>query len=466
MNSPKKKLLIVAYAFPPHSVVGAMRPLRIAKYLQAYSHWIPIIITTNKKFKRVDYSLLEDIPKDIVVHRTHTIEPFNFIIRHRANKLGLAPTHKRTDWDTSFHPTTFKEMHTPLFKRAKLALKDILSTPDPHLFWNFFAIIKGLQVIKKTKIDMILVTIPPWSALISGFVLSALTKIRWIADFRDPWTDIWRGEKTRTREKIELLMEKRLLMDADGIISSSYIFSHDLKKKYPSIDNDKFYTLYNGFDENKFRVVEIPEFDKFTIVHLGSLYSKRKPYGFFRALNEWLGLNPGYRKKVQLVFVGEVDQITLNFIHKLNFNDITRITGFIPHEEAIQICMAADLLLLAMGTGPLTPRGWLPAKVFEYIACKKPILANVIDGEAADLIRTTKSGYVVSSEETDDIMVILDDLYTRKFSVNRRLPWQNDISQIKQLEQCYLMRQLASILRDVNRRNTVHQKMRGFGPLI
>ena len=450
MDSQKKKVLIIAYAFPPHSVVGSMRPLRIAKYLQQYSDWISIIITINKKFKRAEYSLSKEIPKGIIVYRTHTVEPLELLERNRNSIIReIEASDKDNGSNLNVDPNKSKGNSNSFFKKAKLIVKDLLSTPDPQIFWILFAIIKGLQVIKKNKVEMIFVTAPPWSALISGFILSKLTKIPWIADFRDPWTDIKRGEKTRARERFELLLEKRLLMDANGIISTSNTYTNNFRNKYRFMERGKFFTLHNGFDENKFINVEAKTLDRFTVVHLGSLYSKKEPYCFFEAFSDWIKFDLGWRKNVELMFVGEIDQRTRSVIEDFGLMDVTKVTGFVNHERAIQICMSSDLLLLAMGTGPLTARGWLPAKIFEYIACNKPILANVAEGEAADLIRSTKSGYVVSKENVEDIIPILNDLYKKKFAGHEATSWGNDISQVNIFKQINLMRHLGSILDEV-----------------
>lgn len=450
MKSQTKTVLIIAYAFPPHSVVGAMRPLRIVKYLRRYSHWVPMVITVRKDFRRVDHSLLKEIPKDVSVHRTRTIEPLEFLERSRSNPIRQRRQNDNADNDSPNIASIKTEIEsTSLLKTAKLILTDLLSTPDPQTLWNLFVIIKGLQVIRKTKIDMIFVTTPPWSALVSGFLLSKLTKTPWIADFRDPWTDIKRGRKNKIREKLESLLEKKLLIAADGVISTSNTYTDNLKKKYPYMDECKFYTLHNGFDETKFSDVKTTKFNKFTVIHLGSLYSKKEPYAFMRAFRHWIRLNPEYEKNVKLVFVGEIDQKTKSVIEYLNIKTATKITGFIRHEKAIQMCMSADLLLLAMGTGPLTLPGWLPSKVFEYIACNRPILANAIEGEAVNLVRQTRSGYVVTSENTDDMVAILSDLYKKKFTSDNPFLWKNDISQVDKLKQRNLMPRLASILEDV-----------------
>ena len=73
------------------------------------------------------------------------------------------------------------------------------------------------------------------------------------------------------------------------------------------------------------------------------------------------------------------------------------VTGFVEHGEAIHHCQEADALVLALGSAAGVPAGWLPSKLFEYIAYQRPILANVGEGEARRLIREAGAGWTAAS---------------------------------------------------------------------
>ena len=456
MNEKPMKVLIVAYAFPPNSVVGAMRPLRMAKYLHRHSRWKPVILTVRKKFSRLDEGLLAEVPESIPVYRTATIEAASLIEKigggARAGRTA-ATSSRRTSSSGKKSRAFLREPLKAMMKRIKSLVLELFSTPDAQIFWNLFIIFKLRDLVRREEIDVLLVTSPPWSTQISGYVAKTLFNLPWVADFRDPWTDIKRSTRTRFAEKTEIWLERRLISRADCIISSSDTFTSDMMKKFPNLARSRFSTLYNGFDEHKLEAVEGGSDEKFTIVHLGSIYTMMSPFSFFEALGEWIRQKDEIRGKVQLLFVGEVPRSVHRTITTLGLQNITRFTGSKPHREALGICSSADLLVLAMGTGPKTPRGWLPSKLYEYIALNRPILANVAEGEAAALVRKTKSGFVVTTDDREPMMEILDRLYDSKGeSRDGRIRWENDAGETDRLKQRALMEHLGSILDETVKR--------------
>lgn len=449
MNKNDKKLLIIAYAFPPHSVVGSMRPLRMAKYLEKAAGWRPVVLTVSKEFKRNDYSLLEEVPPEVKIYRSWTVEPAIRLANIRSKLFPITP---KIDNDPGLFDSKRRNL-LPGFLKKSLSktlslLSEALSVPDEQVFWNLPVIMQGMKIITKERVDAILITSPPWSLQIAGFLLKKMTGVPWVVDFRDPWTDIKRKNRPAFIDTFEQRIEKGLLAEADLVLSTSDMYSNDLIRKYPEIEEQKFQTLHNGYDEEKFdHPKPVSGHSKFTIAHLGTMYSLFNPYAFFEALREWLAMNPEIEDKIELLFVGEVNEETRKAMHECNVSHLTTVTGFVPHKEAIELCSRADMLLLAMGTDDKLPRGWLPSKLFEYLALDRPILAYVSEGEASDMVRKVNQGCVVTGQDHNQIIDFMNELYVSKWRhENLYVPWENDSECKQRIQQPYLMKKLGTLL--------------------
>lgn len=456
---PSPKVLIVAYAFPPHSVVGAQRPLRMVKYLPRMSDWQPIVLSVKREFPRTDPSLLAEIPDGVPVYRAPSWEPLHWLERsarrpgagatagHAPQAPGLAaaapPQPRRSPAAIATAP----------LRGAKRLLTDLCSTPDPQLGWVPAAVASGLRIARRHRPDVILVTVPPWSALAIGHHLSALTGIPWIADYRDPWTDIHHGDLPAWRLRGERRLERALLGNASAVLSSSARFTELMRAKFPDRPRTIFAPLFNGFDEAKFADPPPPRHELFTITHLGSLYNLYKPEPMLHGLRHWLAQDPARRQRVRLRFIGQIDGATRALLERLDMLALTEELGFLPHAAAIAECRRSHVLLLAMGITPRTPSGWMPSKLYEYLACRTPILANTVRGEAAEAIVRAAAGEVVHGDDPGEMAAALDALHRRSITAAPVEPgaWPPAIARFTQAE---IIPALAEILERVRRRRS------------
>lgn len=413
----------------------------MAKYLKRTTGWSPIVLTVDRDFARKDFSLLREVPPDVPVHRSWTVEPAEWFkeavtsLTTKGSGQGL-----------------FLVYHLGIILKSALRkvcswLMELFSIPDSEVFWNISVIWKGRRIIRDESIRVVLVTSPPWSLQIAGYALKRLTGIPWIVDYRDPWTSIRRKNRPAFVDLFEAWLERVLLSRADLVLSTSDRYTEELRKTYSSIDSDKFQTLHNGYDEEKFAEVAVEGNDKFTIAHLGTLYHLFRPDVFFEALAQWISNRHGVAETLELKFIGDIPVEIQAALEANGLVGITRITGYVPHHEAIDQCRRSDVLLLALGTDPALPRGWLPSKLFEYLALNRPILACVAEGEAASMIRSINHGYVITREDKNAIVEALDSLYEMKWkSPHRIIPWENDPGAMEKLCQRHLMTRLGYLL--------------------
>lgn len=447
----KPSVLIVAYAFPPDSVVGAQRPLRMTKYLPRLTDWQPIVLSVRQKNRRTDPSLMDEVPAGVPVYRTRSWEPLRWLEGRRAPRREAVGTASEPCRSGERAAEALRTARPGIMARARRFVLDLLSTPDAQLGWVVFAVAAGLRIARRHRPDVILVTAPPWSALLTGHVLGALTRIPWVADYRDPWTDIDRGPVAPWRQRFERRLENRLLENAAAVLSSSNRYTAIMRDRFAARPAGDFATMFNGFDEAKFDG-PAPQMDSsLTITHLGSLYSYVHPEPVFVGLRDWLAQDPARRLRLRLQFIGQIDSSVRASLARLGLLDLTETSGFVPHVEAIERCRRSQILLLAMGITPLTPAGWMPSKLYEYLACRTPILAYTVRGEAAQTIEDAAAGIVVSSNDPRDVVAALERLARQS---PPPIPTAADAwpAPLRQFTQAEIIPALAKILDQVRRR--------------
>ncbi|MGZ8549226.1 MAG: glycosyltransferase family 4 protein [Chitinophagaceae bacterium] len=443
-----KKVLLITYPFPPLGVAGSLRPFRFAKYLIQYD-WLPIVITIKERedlYK--DRSLLSELPSEVMIHRTSTFDPYLLYYSNRAN----INTNIHSE-EVSINIKTIKYKY---FRKHLSTIKNIiltiLITPDHQVFWFPFAIKKAVSVIVKDKINIIITTSPPNSGHLIGLALKKIFRIPWIADFRDPWVDNFKIRKMSSTQKwIESKMEKWIMENADRVIANTDTSRQRLIERYNYIDSSRFETIYNGFEEMNLNITG--KFNKFTIAHTGLLYPSINPYFFIEPMKTWLNtFGENAKEFVQVLFVGIDDDVTKKIITMNGLSEIVKFVDRVSHKEALEIATNSDVLLISLGFEE-SNKGWIPMKLYDYLSCKKPIIAFLPDGEAANIIRNTKSGFVITKEDLDMSVNVFKNLYENRNTKG----WSENIifsdNQIRQFEIKYLTAKLAKIMEDLISKN-------------
>ena len=414
-----KKFLLITYAFPPMGLVGAIRPYKLCRYLPSKG-WVPEVITVNpRKGLHLDFTLLENIPEAVIVHRTKTFDPVLIYRQYRKETKGKGKNDTKLNAGKNKNDLKYNNKYIiNMIELIKNIFLNALSTPDHQVFWNIFIFITGIRILLKEKnIQFIMTSSPPHSSQIAGMILSILFRKPYIVDYRDPWNDIFVIKKGYIRSKIEILLESCIIKRANYVISTSETYANVLKKRYIRYnEGGKYVYITNSFEKELFLSINSVSSPIFTISYLGIFYPQYNPYYFFKVLSVYLNQYNIGKGKISLKIIGNIDKNTNDILYKYNLLEILDITGRVNHEEAIKIAKSSDLLLLLMGTTELTPKGWIPSKLIEYIACGKPILGIVPEGEAAKIIRNTNTGYVITTEDEESIITILKKEHERKMN--------------------------------------------------
>ena len=395
-----KRVLILAYAFPPVPYSGSYRILRLCKGLNELN--VKTHVLTIKIDRRIpnDFDLLEKIPKSVSQHRTAIFDPWLWF----------------RDWITQTTPNKC----IMVIKKLISFLLRFITIPDHQIFWVPFVVFKGFFIIRKNKIKTLVVSSPPNSSLLSGCILKKLTKIKFIADLRDPIVgniaQVNLINPTTIFSKFELLvlkwLEKIVVKNADIVITNTKTHNEEMKDKYGN--KTPFMTIRNSFDPDDYIGKISDRYEAFTISHLGGLYGLRKVDLLFQGIKKLEQKRapsaPPLTLKIQLI--GSTSPDLKQAIRAYDVGHYVDLLPRIPHKEAIEVMCRSDVLLIIKATGEGS-LGQIPAKFFEYLGTGNPILCvGPKESELAGLIRKQKAGYVIEdsieemSEAIESLMQI------------------------------------------------------------
>lgn len=378
------KVLIIAYYFPPLGMGGVQRVTKFVKYLPLFG-WKPYVLTVKEvKYLAEDHSLFEDIPPEAEIIRTGSFDPLRiwFILKN------LFIRRAKEDKPPKAYP----------IRRSKLL--SWLFFPDNKVGWIPFALMKGLKLCRREKIDLIFSSSPPPSLHLTGYLLHLLTGKSWVVDFRDPWIG-YKLENYPTWFHLFLKkrMERLIFKRADKVITANPAITTDFKRRFPH--SQKIYLLNQGYDEKDFAVIPSSLSAIFTIGYLGTFSPDCDPEPFFAALGEVIDQGMIPIEKVRFVHVGLSMGIDSDYmIDKYRLKEVVQQKGYLAHRDSLSEMQKVTLLLLVTSNHPLT----FPAKAFEYLRLRKPILAAIpLKSELAKFLTEMKAGKVVSPEDKEGI---------------------------------------------------------------
>jgi len=231
--------------------------------------------------------------------------------------------------------------------------------------------------------------------------------IKWIADFRDPWTNIDFYDKlmlTPMADKKHHRLELEVLKNAGLVLSIGKSMNDELIGIYKNAGGnniEKFKVITNGFDTDDLNTGTSEKDTEFSIAHIGTLVKDRNPEVLWRVLSKLVKNNPEFRDKLQIKLVGKIDIHVKERIEAFGLSSFVHKIEYLPHAEVIKEQMKSAVLLLLVNNTK-NARGILTGKVFEYMASRVPILAvGPSDGDLAEVLRQTGTGLI--SDFTDEV---------------------------------------------------------------
>jgi glycosyltransferase involved in cell wall biosynthesis len=385
-----RRLLLVTYFFPPLGGGGVPRAQKLAKYLPAFG-WAPDVLTVRDGFwSASDATPLAELGPEVAVRRTPILMPGRMLKR----ALG------RPD-----PPVACAEGAgaAPAPEGLKALFRKIAYVPDEFVGWIPFAVREAMRAVREARIEAILSTYPPATAHLVGRAVAALTRLPWIADFRDPWT---RNPSFRhgagLRGIIERRLERGVLASATRVVTVTEAHREELLAEHRAwLDPCQVRWVPNGFDPDDFLGGRVPPSLErregiFRLVYTGGWFDDRSPRVLFEALARSLaapGLPP-----IEVIVAGTEQALVREEAARAGILPWVQLAGYLPPRDACALQQSADALLLVQDArGARETR--IPGKAYQYLATGRPILALTSEGIVADLLRKTGSALVTPTDD-------------------------------------------------------------------
>ena len=393
------KALIISYYWPPSGGSGVQRWLYFSKYMSEFGIE-PTIVTVSEKqasYSSVDESLNQEV-LGIRVFKTNTLEPIRFYSFLKSGNIKK-----------SIPQGNIGGKKPGMIDKIARFIRANYFLPDARVGWNPYAFKKAKQLLETEHFDFIITTGPPQSTHLVGLKLKRLIpNTCWIADFRDPWTEVYYNDlfkRTKSKSEKDIAMELTVLTESDLVLTVGPSMKKLLQSKIKE-NKDKVKFIFNGFDINKLRNAKVVQQEMFTIAYVGTL-SSNYPYKSFISALEKLEKSTG-GKKIRLILAGKIENdVICDFKSIATSNLIVDFKGSVIHSEALSIMKSANLLFLCL---PIYEGSsiFVSGKLMEYAACKTPILGILSPtSDASYLIENYTQGKVFLPEQQDEIVDFL-----------------------------------------------------------
>jgi len=433
----KPRVLIISYYWPPSGGAGVQRWVKFVKYLRDFG-WEPVVyVPENPEYPSLDATFAKDLPEGLEVIKRPIWEPYS--IYRKLTGKGDQPI------NAGF-----------ISENAKKVWKDTLSIrlrgnfliPDPRCFWIRPSVRFLSAYLKDNPVQAVVTTGPPHSMHRIGYGLKKqFPNLPWLADFRDPWTNIDFYHElglTRISDAIHHRMERQVVQKADAVV----VVSGGMFEEFKILKPKRLVMIPNGFDTaDVYKTDAVPD-QQFTISHIGTMNAARNPEVMWKAIRQLCDENIFFQKDVKIQLIGKVDFSVLESLKNNMLEDKAEKTDYLPHAQAIQRQQSSQVLLLIINNTP-NAKGILTGKFFEYIASGRPVIGvGPSDGDAAQVLNETGAGKMIDYEDVDSAKQVLSEWYA--LFQEKRL--KVDASEVEKYSRRSLTGELAGLLELVSGR--------------
>jgi glycosyltransferase involved in cell wall biosynthesis len=391
------KVLIITYYWPPFGGSGVQRWLKFVKYLPSFGYQ-PYVYTPENPFVEIqDASLLKDVPMEAEVIKLPIWEPYQLFQKFSGKK-------KQTDF-VSTSKTSF-------LQKAALFIRGNFFIPDARKFWVKPSVIFLTDFLKSNQIDTIITTGPPHSMHLIGLKLKQKNpNLKWVADFRDPWSE-WdlldTFSLTSWARKRHRKLERKVLATADEVITIAPYHQHRLEV----LSGREVRLITNGFDEDDFKEIQHQPTEKFTLRHIGVVDELRDPRPVMLAIKELITEALIAPDKILVEFIGNVNsRFKSDMEQDKLLNSITSFVPHLPHSEVLKRYNSTDAQLLILAHTAIAP-GNLPGKFFEYLASGNFIIGvGPEEGDAAKILKQTGAGLIIERSRKSELKKLVKERF-------------------------------------------------------
>lgn len=422
----QKRILIITYYWPPSGGPGVQRWLKFVKYLPEFG-WKPtIFIPENPSYPIIDETLEKEVSKDLEIIKTKIWEPYQiaefFGKDNKKFKAGQFDVGKNQSWKS----------------KLSIWVRGNFFIPDARVFWVKPSVEFLKKYLKENHFDAFVTTGPPHSLHLIGLELKKeFPNLKWIADFRDPWTEIsyYKHLKlTKSSDKKHRNLEAQVFKTADITLATSFTDAENFRKKAANS-----FCITNGFDEDASTPLSMATQNpqtlkrsnpqtKFTLSYIGVLEQLRNPEILWKVLGELIKENKNFKDDFELKFVGRIDDKILEKIENSELKNSVKNLGYLSHSAANAEMRNSDLLLITNFPNE-TSKGIIPGKIFEYLQTGNQILSfGPKDGDVKKILEETNAGKHFSYDDSEPL---------KSFILEKYQDWKNGnlSSQTKNIDQ-------------------------------
>ena len=388
MKEDFRKVLIIAYYFPPMGLSGVQRTVKFAKYLPQYG-WKPTVLTVSPRgYYALDESLLKEMEESgVEIIRTNSLD---------VNRL--------------FSKKAVIKMPPEWIRKILQFIGDSFLFPDTKIGWKSKAVKTVKQLLAREKFDLIFATAPPQTDFLIGVSLKKATEIPFIVDYRDSWLHYpYKYFPTPLHYYIHYKLEKRVIKAADRVLVTHRRVKEDLVKRHKALQYQEVAILSQGYDPVDLEVAPQEKLQmplRLRICHTGTFYGGRNPSTLFRALRNLLDKDTRLRGRIELNLVGNVRREDQRLVKNLGLQNVVNFLGYLQHKDSVSQIVSSDVLWFVLDNDYQTP-----GKLYEYFGSRKPILASIVEGYTKQLIQESEAATCVPIHDVKAHEKALLDLF-------------------------------------------------------
>jgi len=383
-----KTIGILAYYWPPAGGSGVQRWLRFANHLCDLGWDVHVFTFKNPKYPIREKSSLEIINPKIKVNKIKGFEFPKFMTSPSENILF--------NNYYSNYSSTQSYMYDQVARKFIYTLRELFLFPDARKFLinPSYKFLKNYY--RKHNLNHLITTGPPHSMHLAGMKLKKDSGIKWIADFRDPWSNFFQN---KLLNELDLTIKKHEKAEADVLKNCDGVFttSESLKSKF-SIKNKNSYYVPSGFEKE----IESTDHNKFRIIYAGSMKEIQNPKNLWLALHDLIKSDEKFKDLLEIILIGNIDRRVINSIEFKKIRD-RKILSYMSKKQLDDEISKSQLQVVCSVNYPDSD-DIVPGKFFHYLSSKKNILG--ISNKGSDLekiINETKSGMSFDYDNYEDL---------------------------------------------------------------
>lgn len=401
-----KKVLMISYAYPPVATIASLRSGKMAKYLPDFG-WEPVVLTAASQTPQIgprdelkygsiirtnDFYLYEEMEK--ITKRIKQIFCFKRFMNRKNGKRSSTIQKRAFERDRHL---AIRELYFNI-------LVNIAAFPDPTNGWYFIVRKNHRELLRNMNIDLVFSTSGPFTSHLIANFLALKFRVPWVADFRDLWTQGYVFKRWFPFNLLERKLETHTIRKCDIITT----VSHDFANKLSEIHKKDIGVVMNGFDEEDYSISSFQKNDRLTFVYTGNIYEdKQDPVPFFAAIKTIVANGIIGENEISVDFYGRKHAWIEKIVNDMRISHIVRFHGYIPFRECIRKQANADTLLM-LHSKSANEKAWIPAKLFEYMGARRPIISvGCGEGPVGKILSETGAGSAIN--ETGKIVEALTE---------------------------------------------------------